>query len=167
MKRRLQRGSSVLYAIILSPTLMLMLGLVINVGALQLEKDRILSAAQVALVSAIDLASSGGATEQIDQNALQQQIRTGLAANLSPLQGIIVGSNPANLAAGADVVVVTTVPAIDPWNANNLLVRPTAEIHLAVPVKTGLLALAGLPNVANLSITASADLRVTGERGRT
>ncbi len=161
MRRRRQRGSSVLYVIVLSPIIFLSLALALEAGALQMQKERIRSAVGMATINA----ASVGATVQngpgFSQAATENAARLSLEDNLEPLREQFVGETPASLAAAADVFVVTDVPSNDPLGSG-VVERPTVEIRLHVPVRSGLLSAAGLPPTLTLTVSASADLRIRG-----
>lgn len=161
--RRRQRGSAVLYVIVLSPVLLLSLALAVQLGALQLEKERLRSALDEAVVVAASRAAAvDSAGAQVDGARAAALLRTSLDDNLRPLEDQIDGLSPEAVAAAAEVAVVGDVPALDPLGSGALLRRPTLEARVRIPVRTGLLAFAGLPGSVTLTLTTSADLRRTG-----
>ncbi len=165
MTRRTQRGSSVLYVVILSPIIFLSLALALEVGALQMQKERLRSAADMATVTA----GSAGATvvggTHLDAATTALALRQSLVDNLAPLEDQIVGTTPTDIAATADVFVIATLPATDPLDASRTITRPTIETRLHIPVRSGLLSVAGLPPTVTLTVTSSADLRIVGGTG--
>jgi Flp pilus assembly protein TadG len=163
MRRRQQRGSAVLYTIVLSPLIMMCLALALEAGALQLEKARLRSAADVATESASSALSRDlGGTVDLDAGRADSVTRQALADNLAPLATQLAGVTADEVAGAAEVVAVTEVPATDPFDRERVVSRPTLFTRLRAPVSSGLLALAGVPRVVTLTIVSSADLRVTG-----
>lgn len=161
-RRRTERGSSILYVVVLAPVIFLCLALALESGALQLEKERLRSAADVAVEAAANRLSSVNGGVHLDVADADAVVREALLDNLQPLAGEIVGESPADVAASAQLEVVTDVPAGDPFSEGRVLLRPTVEILLDVPVRSGLLSVAGLPPVLHMTIESSADLRVVG-----
>ena len=160
--RRTQRGSSVLYVIVLSPLILLSLALALEAGALQMQRERLRSAADMATITAGSAGAVVDAGASLDSSAVDAALRLGLEDNLTPLQDDIVGSTPRQVALSADVIVVTSVPAVDPLDPSRTLTRPTVETRFGVPVRSGLLAIAGLPPSLTMTVTSRADLRVIG-----
>ena len=161
-RRSTQRASSVLYVIVLSPLILLSLALALEAGALQLQKQRLHSAADMATVSAGGAGADVSNGANLDLVPADAAIRRALIDNLTPLQADIAGATPLDVAAAATVYVVTAVPATDPLDNSATLTRPTVEIRMRVPVRSGLLSIAGLPAVVYLKIDSRADLRVIG-----
>ena len=160
--RLAQRGSAVLYTIILSPILMLSLALVVEVGSLQLTKERLRSAADVATVDAAAQAANAAFSGRIDPVAADAATRQALQDNLTPLASQISGATASSVASGATVYVVTTVPAADPLHPGHVITVPTIESRIQVPVSTGLLAAAALPQQVTLTIDSVATVREAG-----
>lgn len=164
--RGAERASSVLYAIVLSPVLLLGVALAVQLGALQLERQRLQSAVDEAVVVAAGRearASSQGVG--LDASTATASFRLALAENLAPLAGHLAGVDVAAVARAADVRVITDVPAPDPFGSGGLLRRPTIEARVRAPVRSGMLGLAGLPSRLVVTLTSSADLRRTGGVG--
>ena len=163
--RRARRGSTVLYVVLLSPILMLALALAVDLGGLQLQKQRIGSAVdQAAVVAASSSARVAGAAE-LEGAGAEARFRQALVDNLRPLAGDIAGSTPEAVARAAVVRAITDVPAADPFDSAITLRRPTIEARVRVPVRAGLLHLAGIPDTVTLTLTSAADLRVLGGAG--
>ena len=162
VRRRARRGQAVLYAIVLSPVLLLCLTLAVELGALQLEKQRLRSAVDEATTVAAGRDAGGGAVVTLDTARTAELVRQSLADNLTPLESHLDGVTAAQLALSADVAVVVDVPAVDPLDSTRTLLRPTVEARVRAPVRAGLLGLAGLPETVTFPITSSADLRVVG-----
>jgi hypothetical protein len=157
--RRSQRGSSVLYVIVLSPVLLLSIALATEAGALQMEKQRVRSALDASVVVAAAAASRAGTAAHLDTARAAGVMRDVLAGNLAPLAPAF-DSVPADaIARDADVAVVTGVPASDPFGSGAVLRRPTLEVRVRVPLRTGLFAAAGLPSTLTVTLTASAALQ--------
>src|ERR1700733_13476954 len=107
ISRRNQQGSAVLYTIILSPLLMLSLALVVEVGSIQLTKERLQSAANMATVDAAAQAASSASSGHIDATTADSATRQALLDNLSPLAAQISGTSASTVAGNATVFVVT------------------------------------------------------------
>ena len=160
-----ERGASVLYAVVLSPILLLSLALAADVGALQLQKQRLRSAVDQAAVVAVGGTAQAQSDAGLDPLLAAVRVRTLLADNLRPLQSDIAGQSADDVARQADVAVVNDVPAVDPFDSATLLRRPTIEVRVRLPVRTGLLQLAGVSPTVVLTVVAGADLRVSGAGG--
>jgi Flp pilus assembly protein TadG len=159
-----QAGSAVLYAIVLSPILLLSLALAVDAGALQLQKERLRSAVdEAAVVAATATAQAGDTGVNLDRAGAVALVRSALVDNLAALQGDIDGLTAVDIARAADVAVVTQVPSPDPLDATRIVPRPAIEVRVRVPVRTGLLQLAGVPSAINLTLVAIADIRITGQ----
>ena len=163
MRRRHERGSAILYTIVLSPLIMMCLALALDAGSLQLEKAKLRSAADVATESASAVLSRDlGSSVDLDTMRAQETTRQALADNLTPLTSALVGTTSDDVAASAEVVAVTVVPAANPFQRGAVVERPTLFARVQAPVSSGLLAVAGVPATVTLTIVSSADLRVTG-----
>jgi hypothetical protein len=141
---------------------MLSLALAAEVGALQLQKQRLHSAVDQSAVVAASGTAQGGAGVGLDSARSEALLRASLIDNLTPLQHDIDGATAADVAATAEIHVITTVPAVDPLDPSQVLRRPTIEVKVHVPVHTGLLQLAHVPGTVSITVTGSADLRVAG-----
>ena len=157
-----QRGQAVLYAIVLSPVLLLCLALAVELGALQLEKQRLRSAIDEATTVAAARDAAGGATVSLDPARTAALVRQSLADNLAPLESHFDGVSATQVAEAADVAVVVNVPAADPMGTGSMLTRPTVEARVRAPVKAGLLGLVVLPTSVTFTLVSSADLRIVG-----
>lgn len=155
-------GSAVLYTIVLSPLIVLSLALVVEVGSLQLVKQRLSSAADMATVDAAGVASDASASGHLDAVEAVVATRQALYDNLQPLADQMVGADALAVADSADVYVVTSTPSADPLQPGHVLTVPTVEARIRVPVHSGLLAASGLPNAITMNITSSAALREAG-----
>jgi Flp pilus assembly protein TadG len=159
-RHRTQRGSTVLYVVVLSPVLLLALALAVDVGALQLQRQRLHSAVDQAAVVAASSAARAGTAAGLDPHTAAALLRQALVDNLQPDANDLVGTTPEAIAAAAAVQVITDVPASDPFAPGATLTRPTIETRVQLPVRTGLLRLAGVPATVTLTLVAAADLRV-------
>jgi hypothetical protein len=157
--RRSCRGSAVLYAVVLSPLLMLGLALAVQAGALQLERQRVRSAVDEAAVTAATAAAGAGAAAGVDRSRAAALLREALAVSLRPLEGELGGAGADAVAAAAEVVVVDGVPAPDPFATGRVVRRPAIETRVRVPLSTGLLRIAAVPPTLTLTVVTGADLR--------
>jgi Flp pilus assembly protein TadG len=158
-RRRAQRGSSVLYVIVLSPVLLLGMALATEAGALQMQRQRVRSALDASVVVAAASASHAGVAARLDEARAAAVMREVLAENLAPLASNFSSADAAAVARNADVAVVVDVPAPDPFDSTATLRRPTLEVRVRVPLRTGLFAAAGLPPTVTVTLVASAGLR--------
>jgi Flp pilus assembly protein TadG len=161
-RRSRQRGSSVLYVVVLSPVLLLSLALATEVGGLQMQKERLRSALDQSTVVASAAAARAGSAAGIDKARAVAVMREVLAENLSPLSSAFADASAFSIARDADVAVVTDVPAPDPFDSTAVVRHPSIEVRVHVPLHTGLFGVAGLPSVETLTLTSSAALRETG-----
>ncbi|HZS15142.1 MAG TPA: hypothetical protein VFC09_11130 [Candidatus Dormibacteraeota bacterium] len=159
---RHERGSSVLYVVVLSPVLLLSMALATEAGGLQMQKERVRSALDQSAVVAAAAASRAGGSVGIDRARAVAVMREVLAENLLPLSSAFAGATASSLAADADVAVVTDVPAADPFAAGAILRHPSIEVRVRVPLRTGLFVAAGLPSTETVTLVSAAALRETG-----
>jgi len=160
------RGSAVLCAVVLSPILMLGLALAVQLGALQLERQRVRSAVDEAAVTAAAGAVDAGAAARVDHARAAALLREALATALRRLEGDLGGEGADAVATAAEVAVVDEVPAPDPFTAGATVSRPAIEARVRVPLRTGLLRVAAVPPTLTLTVVSGADLRRAGEAGR-
>jgi uncharacterized membrane protein len=158
----MQRGQSTLYAILLMPMLLMVLSLVADVGSLQVERVRLRWASDMALVDAVtevDSAQYARTGEvRLDPGA-ESVYRVYLVANLESARSVMAdAATPESVAATAEVAVVNSVPATNPFNGHRLD-RPAVCARFRVPLKTGLLRLAGLRSSQTLTIAGDAEIR--------
>ncbi len=159
MRRRRQRGSSVLYVIVLSPVLLLSLALATEAGALQMQKQRVRCALDASVVVAAAAAAHAGSAAHIDVARADSVARDVLIDNLTPLASVFGDATPLAIARDADVAVILDVPAPDPFGSGAVVRHPTLELRVRVPLRTGLFAAAGLPRTVTVTLVASAGLR--------
>ena len=157
-----QRGQSTLYTILLMPMLLMVLSLVADVGSLQVERVRLRWASDMALVDAVtevDAAHYGGTGEVRLDPAAEAVYRSYLVPNLESVRGLMAdGATPETVAAAAEVAVVNSVPATNPFDGHRLD-RPAVCARFRVPLKTALLSLAGLRASQTLTIAGDAEIR--------
>ena len=156
MNRRGQ--SSVLYAVILMPTLFLIFALAIDLGALELERLRLHYALDLATLTA---ATSADATfySQTGQLRLDPQqsaavTREYLIRNVTSLSEI---GSPDQVAREAEITVLNQVPAKDPYSGA-LLGRPAICARIKTPYRFNLLTWVGLRTVS-ITVTSSSEIR--------
>jgi uncharacterized membrane protein len=158
-----QRGQSTLYTILLMPLLLMVLSLVADVGSLQVELVRLRWANDMALVDAVtevDAAHYASSGEVRLDAAADSVYRRYLVANLATMRGVMAdGATPESVAAAADVAVINSVPATNPFNGHTLD-RPAVCSRMSVPLKTSLLGLAGLRSSQTLTISGDAEIRI-------
>ncbi len=161
-----QRGSAVLAAVLLGPVLLLALLLAVQAGALQLERQRVRSAVDEAAVTAASGAAGAGAAAAVDRGRAAALLREALAAALRPLAAELGGAGAGDVAATAEVAVIEEVPAADPFTPGAVVLRPSIEARVRVPLSTGLLRIAAVPATLTVTVVSGADLRRAGEAGR-
>jgi uncharacterized membrane protein len=150
--------------VVLSPLLMLGLALAMQIGALQLDRQRVRSAVDEAAVTAASSATGAGPTVVVDRSRAEALLRDALTLSLRPLEGELGGADAVAVAAGAEVAVIDEVPAPDPFAAGVVLRRPAIEARVRVPLRTGLLRVAAVPPVLTLTVVAGAELRRSWEK---
>ena len=160
--RQRQRGSSVLYVVVLSPVLLLSLALATEVGGLQMQKERIRSALDQSVVVVAAAASRAGGSVSLERARAVGVMREVLAENLAPLAAAFADVSAAAVARNADVTVLTDVPAPDPFDSTQVVRHPSIAVRIRVPLHTGLFAAAGLPSVETVTLASTAALRETG-----
>jgi hypothetical protein len=158
-----QRGQSTLYAILLMPMLLMVVSLVADIGSLQVEAVRLRWADDMALVDAVTEVDSTQYAAlgliQLDP-AAERVYRSYLVPNLAPLRGVMAdGATPESVADNAELAVINSVPATNPFNGHRLD-RPAVCARIRVPIKTGLLSLAGVRSAQTLTVTGDAEVRV-------
>lgn len=158
-----QRAQSTLYVILLMPVLLMVVSLVADVGSLQVETVRLRWADDMALVDAVtevDANHYAATGELVLDPASQAVYRAYLVPNLVPLRGQMGGgATPESVARDAELAVINSVPASNPFNGHRLD-RPAVCARIRVPIRTGLLSLAGLSATQTLTVTGDAEIRV-------
>lgn len=152
------RGQSVLYAVLLMPTLILIFALAVDMAGLQMQKLRLRYAVDLATVTAATLVDapfySGTGRLQLDPLTATATAREYLVRNLAGMPEI---EAPAAIAAAADITIVNRTPAIDPYTGGHLD-RPAICARIKVPHRFMLLGWVGL-NEIELTIAADAEIR--------
>ena len=153
-----RRGQSVLYAVLLMPTLFLVLALAIDIAALQLDKLRLRYALDLAMVTAAT-AVDRNTYSQTGRLRLDPNVATTIARDylLQNLSGLPDTPNPERIVAAADIAVVNQVPARDPYSGM-LLDRPAICARIRVTHRFDLLGWVGM-HAVNLAITSTAEIR--------
>lgn len=153
------RGQSVLYAVVLIPTLMLVFALAVDVATLQMQKLRLRYAVDLATVTAAMAVDSEyyGRTGrlQLDPTNAAVTAREYLLRNLDGLPDI---SSPEAITSGADITVINRVPARDPYTGMTLD-RPAVCARIHVPHRFSVLGWIGVRTV-ELTVAANAEIRV-------
>jgi uncharacterized membrane protein len=157
-----QQGQSTLYAILLMPLLLMVLSLVADVGSLQVERVRLRWADDMALVDAVTEVDAAhyAATGEVRLDAAAETVyRRYLLPNLEAMRGVMAdGATPESVASAAEVAIVNSAPAINPYSGHRLD-RPAVCARIRVPFKTSLLGLAGLRSSQTLTIDGDAEIR--------
>ena len=152
------RGQSVLYAVLLMPTLILIFALAVDMAGLQMQKLRLRYAVDLATVSAATLVDapfySRTGRLQLDPLTATATAREYLVRNLAGMPDI---EAPSAIAAAADISIVNRTPAIDPYTGGHLD-RPAICARIKVPHRFMLLGWVGL-NEIELTIAADAEIR--------
>jgi hypothetical protein len=160
---RARRGQSMLYAVLLLPTLMLIFALAIDIGMLQMQQLRLRWAVDMATVDAATVvdASSYGQTGrlQIDPALAPGTARQYLYLNLARLGTSVGGDNGAfTIARDADISVINQVPARDPYSGA-VLDRPAICARIRVPYRMSLFPFLGGFGTNQLTITSNAEVK--------
>jgi hypothetical protein len=145
------------------PMLLMVVSLVADIGSLQVEAVRLRWADDMALVDAVTEVDSthyaAAGLIQLDP-AAEGVYRGYLVPNLAPLRGVMAdGATPESVAENAELAVINSVPATNPFNGHRLD-RPAVCARIRVPIQTGLLSLAGLRSAQTLTVTGDAEVRV-------
>jgi hypothetical protein len=152
------RGQSALYAVLLMPTLILILALAADMAALQMQKLRLRYAVDLATVTAATLVDAPDYSRtgrlQLDPAAATATAREYLVRNLSGMRDVVA---PLAIAAAADITVVNRTPAIDPYTGGHLD-RPAICARIRVPYRFMLLGWVGF-NEVELVVAADAEIR--------
>lgn len=152
------RGQSVLYAVLLMPTLILVFALAVDIASLQMQQLRLRYAVDLATVTAAT-AVDGQYYSQTGRLRLDPALATAttrdfLMRNLTGMPGI---EDAAQVAAAADITVVNQTPAADPYT-RALLDRPAVCARIRVPYRFFLLGWIGL-RVVDVTVAANAEMR--------
>jgi hypothetical protein len=159
-QRTTERGQVAVYAVLLFPMLMLVLGLVLAVGTIESIRTRLraqLDMAALTATQALDPAALAvGDAPRLQVGEAERLARDYLARNLAATGDALVAS-PSAIAARAQVVV-SNVSGIDPITGVSNT-APTVSIEISAPVRIPLLGLAGIAPVVTLTIDGSASAR--------
>ncbi len=152
------RGQSVLYAVLLMPTLILVFALAVDMASLQMQKLRLRYAVDLATVTAATSIDERYYSQtgrlRLDPVLATSTTRDFLMRNLTSMPGI---SEPARVAATADITVVNQTPATDPYT-RGYLDRPAVCARIRVPYRFFLLGWIGL-RVVDVTVAANAEIR--------
>lgn len=152
------RGQSTLYAVLLMPTLFLVLALAIELASLQLERLRLIYALDLATVTAAN-AVDPAAYSQTGRLRLNPVAATAITREylLRNLANLPDAPHPEQIVAAAEITVVNQVPARDPYRGL-LLDRPAICARLHVPHHFLLLGWIGM-NTVDITVVADAEIR--------
>ena len=157
MRRR--RGQSILYVILLMPTLLVILSLTVDIGQLQFQRLR--------LRNALDLATLSGAASvdrsyyaqtgrfRLDPGIAIVTTRSYLQRNLVPALG---EQEATYVADAAQISVVNVTPASDPFTGMRLD-RPSIAARIRVPYRLGLIGFIGGIGRGSISLASNAQIR--------
>jgi Putative Flp pilus-assembly TadE/G-like len=152
------RGQSVLYCVLLMPTLILIFALAVDMAGLQLQKLRLRYAVDLATVSAATAVDSPFYTRtgklQLDPDTAATIAREYLVRNLAGMPDVAA---PAAIAGAADITIVNRTPAVDPYTGGRLD-RPAICARIRTSHRFMLLGWVGL-NEVPLTIAADAEIR--------
>jgi Flp pilus assembly protein TadG len=152
------RGQSALYAVLLMPTLILILALAVDMAGLQMQKLRLRYAVDLATVTAATLVDASHYSQtgrlQLDPAAATATAREYLVRNLAGMRDVAA---PLAIAAAADITVVNRTPAIDPYTGGHLD-RPAICARIRVPYRFMLLGWVGF-NEIEVVVAADAEIR--------
>lgn len=152
------RGQSALYAVLLMPTLILILALAVDMAGLQMQKLRLRYAVDLATVTAATLVDAPRYSKtgrlQLDPVAATATAREYLVRNLAGMHDVAA---PLAIAAAADITVVNRTPSIDPYTGGHLD-RPAICARIRVPYRFMLLGWVGF-NEIEVVVAADAEIR--------
>jgi Flp pilus assembly protein TadG len=152
------RGQSALYAVLLMPTLILILALAVDIAGLQMQKLRLRYAVDLATVTAATQVDAPHYSQtgrlQLDPEAATATAREYLVRNLAGMRDVAA---PLAIAAAADITVVNRTPAIDPYTGGHLD-RPAICARIRVPYRFMLLGWVGF-NEIEVVVAADAEVR--------
>jgi Flp pilus assembly protein TadG len=152
------RGQSLLYAVLLLPTLMLIFALAVEVSALQMERLQLRYAVDLAAIAAATSVDTGSYMRSgrllLDPGLATSTAHEYLGRNLARIASL---SSPADIAERADVVVVNQVPAPDPFNTQRLD-RPSVAIRIRVVHRFNLVGWIGIHGV-DVTVASTAQIR--------
>jgi Flp pilus assembly protein TadG len=157
-----QWGQAVLVTVLLLPTLLMVLVVVVQLGLIAAERQRVQAAVDMAALAGTQMVDGSAYSHtgrlQLDATRATQNVRAFLAQNLSLDIPAADERSASVMAATADVRILNDVPARDPFTGL-LLDRPAVAIRLELPYRAGLLRLAGLTPEITLTVASDAELR--------
>jgi len=152
------RGQSALYAVVLMPTLILILALAVDMAGLQMQKLRLRYAVDLATIAAATRVDGPYYTRtgrlQLDPAAATATAREYLLRNLAGMPEVAA---PLVIAAAADISIVNRTPGIDPYTGGRLD-RPAICARIRVPYRFMVLGWIGISEV-DVVIAADAEIR--------
>lgn len=152
------RGQSVLYAVLLVPTLILVFALAVDIASLQMQKLRLRYAVDLATVAAATSVDRSYYSQtgrlRLDPPLAIATTRDFLIRNLSGMPGI---AEPAQVAAAAEITIVNQTPAADPYT-RAYLDRPAVCARIHVAYRFLLLGWIGL-RVVDVPVSSHAEIR--------
>ncbi len=156
-------GQSILYTVLLLPTLVIVLSLAIDVGAIEMQQLRIRSALDMATVDAAAVVDVPYYTQtgvlRLDSTQAEAVARQFLYRNLQKLGASIGGdAGAASVVAAARYRVLNQFPARDPFTGQRLD-RPAICVEVTVSHRTGLMHWFGLPEEIRLTLHSVAEVR--------
>ena len=153
------RGQSALYAVVLMPTLILILALAVDMASLQMQKLRLRYTVDLATVTAATRVDAPHYTRtgtlQLEPTAATATAREYLLRNLAGMPEVAA---PLAIAEAADITVVNRTPGIDPYTGGRLD-RPAICARIKVPYRFMVLGWIGIREV-ELVIAADAEIRI-------
>lgn len=156
-------GQSILYTVVLLPTLLLVMSLAVEVGSVQMQRLRVGWALDMATVNAASVVDVPFYTEtgvlQLDATQAESIGRQFLYRNLQKLGPSVGGdAGAASIAAAARFAVVNQLPARDPFTGRRLD-RPSICVQVAVTQGSGLMRWFGMPQEIHLTLHSVAEVR--------
>lgn len=156
---RTARGQSILYVVLLMPTLILVLSLSIDIGLLQMHRLRLAYAADMATLSGASVVDTSyyrqAGVLRLDPGPARTVTRFYLERNLVQSLGSVQAKVVAD---AADISVVNDTPSSDPYTGRRLT-RPSICARIRVPYRLSLVAFVGSLGTGRMSVAASAELR--------
>ena len=158
-----RRGQSMLYAVLLLPTLMLIFALAVDIGMLQMQQLRLRWAVDMATVDAATAVDAAAYAQtgrlQIDPALAPSVARQYLYLNLSRLGTSVGGDDGAfMIARDAEISVINQVPGIDPYSGV-ALDRPAICARIHVPYRMSFLPWLGRFGLDQLTVTSDAEVK--------
>ncbi len=161
MNRR--AGQSILYTVLLLPTLLLVMSLAVEVGSVQMQRIRIGWALDMATVNAATVVDvpyySQTGVLRLDSTQAEAVARQFLFRNLQKLGPSVGGdAGAASIAATARFAVVNQLPARDPFTGHRLD-RPSICAQVVASQGSGLMRWFGMAPEIRLTLHSVAEVR--------